>query len=279
MWFRNSLTTSKQIFPGSFAGPLLGAFVGLLLCVIAPVAQAAQYWVSLGSYSQLEGAETVRDGAASTFSQLSVIPSDSPIGLVYRVMEGPSPDRASAELMLDQARSAGFVDAWIVADDSLSDTGSYSFSESDGYSRSEVESSAFEPSASESSTYESSTYESSTYESSAYESSAYEPQVDNYSPAETQYEQAFDSSSPDSSSARVNSTDYNSVSIGQQELVESAPPGYGLHQLNRVGTVVRDGEVVESRLRALDLESSPESLPENLPESLSDQVPEIPDSN
>jgi len=181
------------------------------------------YWVSLGSFGELQGAEQVRDRAAATFYELSIVPSESPIGFVYRVVEGPMADRAGAETRLAQARAAGFVDAWLVIQDSATDlAGDYG-----------APSSAID------------TDYANRYR---LENSVSGQLLEDYTPSDTS-----------SLSDTPSSEDYDEVSIGKEELVETAPAGYGLHQLERSGSSLPPvlspslppGAAAESRLREL----------------------------
>jgi len=193
--------------------------VALSALVGAGSARAAdQYWVSLGSFNELRGAEQMRDQASSTFYQLSIVPSESPIGFVYRVVEGPVADRPSGESLLRQARNAGFIDAWLVIQDSTLPMG-----EITAYDRSDL-------------------------------SDPYELPV-----AESDYSNAYASDPAESAS----SADYNTVKIGKEELVETAPAGYGLHRLDRSLNSLPPGAAPESRLRELrsDAESAVQAEP------------------
>lgn len=238
MWFRTWLTTSQQQTtrqPGVQrpAGGRAGVLAALMYLLAPAGVQAAdQFWVSLGSYSKLEGAEALVRKASGTFSQLTVIPSESPMGFVYRVVDGPLADRASADERLDRARMAGFLGAWVLIKDS-----------SEGLPAAVVTPEPAPdpyPQSSASTSYDSRSYDASKYDSSEYgiAGSASGELLRNYSGGDAV---------TDPSSA-----DYDPVAIGNQELVEEAPPGYGLHQLKRMGGEMRGGEPVESRLRELD---------------------------
>jgi|GEM_PF-1592373 len=209
---------------------ILRALASLLAAVAilgsGPVRAADQFWVSLGSFSDLRGAEEIRDRAASNFFQLSIIPSESPIGFVYRVVEGPMADRPSAEVLLRQARNTGFIDAWLVIHD-----GDLPFGE-------------IANSTSTSSTPSGDTFSETTgYESSGISDSYTLP------PIEDNYTNAY-SSGADFSEA-PSSEDYNQVKIGNEKLVETAPPGYGLHRLERSVNTMPPGATPDSMLREL----------------------------
>ena len=182
---------------------------------------AEQFWVALGSFNDLRGAEAVRDQASADFYQLSIIPSESPIGFVYRVVEGPVSDRPSAEGLLNQARSAGFIDAWLVIQD-----GGLPF----GDIATTASSTRFDG-------------------ASAYDS----PGVsDTYTlpPLEDDFRNAYSSEGADYSEA-PSSVDYNPVKIGSEKLVETAPAGYGLHRLERSVNSIAPGATPDSMLREL----------------------------
>ncbi len=201
---------------------VLGFVLATVAILGAGTARAAeQFWVSLGSFGDLRGAEKVRDQAAADFYQLSIIPSESPIGFVYRVVEGPVSDRSSAEGLLSQARSAGFIDAWLVIQDGdllfgeiANTTSTESFSESSAYNNLGV---------------------SDTY---------------TLPPIQDDYTNAYASDAADYSES-PSSADYNQVKIGSEKLVETAPPGYGLHRLERSVNSLPPGAAPDSRLREL----------------------------
>jgi len=200
-----------------------------------PVHAANQYWVSLGSYSKLSGAERLSSQASANFSQISIVPSESPMGLVYRVIDGPVNDRATANQRLEQAKMLGYPSAWLVIKDSsegvpeaitssqgsVSDQGLVSETYTDGSSYESSDTTA---------TYETSSYQSD-YSSTDYSSAE----------ATTEY-----------STTSYATEDYNTVPIGKQELVDEAPANYGLHRLRRDNTGVGPiGQSEESRLKEL----------------------------
>lgn len=189
----------------------------LLLIGVASASSAAtaadQFWISLGSYSKLESAENMRAKAAESFYELSVVPSESPMGFVYRVVDGPVADRASAQSRLDQARAAGFIDAWLLIQDSNTPM---------------VQTTA-----------------------PSYESTADETYSGDYRLSDSASGEVLDAYSDAGSATAPSSADYNAVSIGTEELVETAPAGYGLHQLERSVLNAPPGAAAESRLREL----------------------------
>ena len=195
----------KQCQRAVFALTLLMGFGGLVAS--SNVAAEDQFWVSLGSYTKVGAAEKMRDKAASEFYELSVVAAESPIGPVYRVVDGPIFDRTSAEQRVEQARNAGFIDAWILVRDSAqawSSVGNYSESSSSDYRLQDSPSS----------------------------------QILGDIPGEE-------------IGCTASSEDYDTVTIGKEELVETAPTGYGLHQLNRPSGQLAPGEAQDSRLSEL----------------------------
>lgn len=197
----------------------------LLACAVftvsAGAAAADQFWVSLGSYSKLQSAETMRDRAAASFYELSIVPSDSPMGFVYRVLDGPVDSRASAQSRLDQARAAGFIDAWLFIHDS--------------------------------------NVPMAAAEAPSYTAPAGETYTGDYRLSDSASGDVLDAYSNTDSGSAPSSADYNAVSIGTEELVETAPAGYGLHQLERSMMNAPPGAAAESRLRELRESSSSDS--------------------
>lgn len=196
------------------------ALAGLLLGCSGTAHAAQQFWVSLGSYSQLSGAEEQRNKASATFSNLSIVPSESSIGSVYRVIDGPVSTRAAANSKLERARIAGFVDAWLLVKD-------------DTFLMPESLSGA----------------DTSTAAGDSYAGS-YGLQDSASGAVLGDYRSDYAAESP--AYSNDNSDDYVNLPLGKQELVETAPAGYGLHQLRRAGGAAATLAAPESRLRALD---------------------------
>ena len=187
------------------------------------VTAADRYWVSLGSFSELAGAEQLRDRALASFPQIGVVPAESPVGFVYRVVEGPLPTRESADALLVRARDMGFVDAWVVVLDEASET----------LSSVETLSSA----------------ETSGYTSAAATSGLVR---DEYRSTLESYDDSsgYDAASSDESADFDDG--YSALERSEHVLVEEAPPGYGLHRLHRDTDQPRVGASPNSRLRALN---------------------------
>lgn len=195
----------KQCQRAVFALTVLVGLSGLVAS--ANAAAEDQFWVSLGSYAKVGAAEKMRDKAAGEFYELSVVAADSPVGPVYRVVDGPIFDRASADLRVEQARNAGFIDAWILVRDSAQEWAS-----ADSYSES--------------------------------------PSSD-YLLQDTPSSQILGDFPGEEIGGTASSDDYETVTIGKEELVETAPTGYGLHQLNRPSGQLAPGEAQDSRLSEL----------------------------
>ncbi len=216
------------------------ASVGLMLASGAAHA-ADQFWVSLGTYSQLSGAQHMHSRARGNFSQLQVVPSESDIGFVYRLLDGPVYSRVEADESLERARSAGFFDAWLVVKGD-------SFVMPQGLSEAEIAAGA------------------------AADSNVSDPLLadDQYGyglGGSTQSEYRSDYDSQSAVSATEESTTAPSVgegTLGEGTLIETAPPGYGLHQLRRDTPVTGSGPW-GSRLRVLDELTLPQppSEPDN----------------
>ena len=176
-------------------------WVGLLLGGSNAYA-AQQFWVSLGSFGEQSGAESLRDKAASSFSQLNIVSADSPVGLVYRVVDGPVSTRARADSMLQQARIGGFSDAWIlITEDSLMTL--------DDLSGSDQTTAAL--------------VDADPLLSDVNDSGSYRPEYASSGTALDGYRSDYaDESKSD------NTDDYSSLPLEKQQPVESAPAGYGL---------------------------------------------------
>lgn len=96
-------------------GPRLLAWLAVVLFAGGASAES-EYWVSIASYSTLEGASEVRDRASDVFPhELIIEPLWSESGrLLYRVMAGPWADRAEAERVLQRAHATRYPDAWLL---------------------------------------------------------------------------------------------------------------------------------------------------------------------
>ncbi|MCZ6643104.1 MAG: DUF5916 domain-containing protein, partial [Gammaproteobacteria bacterium] len=87
----------------------------LLFCSAAAFAET-QYWVAVGSYQERANAEVARDEAGARMAEtFHVTPADTPSGYYYRVLAGPYLTQSVADLMVTQARNAGFDSAWLLA--------------------------------------------------------------------------------------------------------------------------------------------------------------------
>ncbi len=86
-----------------------------LLAVCLPYAHAEQYWVSIGSYRQLENAEEALRAAVHTLDKGASIErllvEDLPM---FRVLVGPQADEQRAREAVNAARSSGFATAWLL---------------------------------------------------------------------------------------------------------------------------------------------------------------------
>ena len=91
--------------------------LGLLVLLLAPFAWAdAEYWVAVGSYRDLDAAESARSQASDLLPEtFSVTQAILDSGLWYRVLAGPYLTREIADHMLDEAGRNGFENAWILS--------------------------------------------------------------------------------------------------------------------------------------------------------------------
>ena len=91
----------------------------LVGCLLAfNVSAEMQYWVSVGSYKQVQEAERARDKAADKMSEsFAVIGTDTAKGYFYRVAAGPYLTSELAQDQLVSAKASGFANAWLWSDD------------------------------------------------------------------------------------------------------------------------------------------------------------------
>lgn len=85
-------------------------------CLLASaVAFAApEYWVAVGSYREATNADRfVEQSGDMLGTRPSVRSVITDTGIYYRVSVGPFSDRPTAELALEEARSAGISGAWL----------------------------------------------------------------------------------------------------------------------------------------------------------------------
>ncbi|MCB1379852.1 MAG: septal ring lytic transglycosylase RlpA family protein [Alphaproteobacteria bacterium] len=76
------------------------------------------YFIQVGSFGERHNAERARDRFASVWP-VQFIELEGSAGTVYRVRLGPISDRADADTALDNAVSAGFKDAHLIAAQSM----------------------------------------------------------------------------------------------------------------------------------------------------------------
>ena len=87
---------------------------GTILLLCASVA-SADHWVSIGAFRATQTAERLAAEAGEKMAlSFSVLPAETREGKLHRVATGPFPSRNAAQADLVRARSAGFVDAWIM---------------------------------------------------------------------------------------------------------------------------------------------------------------------
>ena len=85
-----------------------------LLCADSGYADT-EFWISVGSYQDIEHAEKFREHASLRLQEaFTVSPAETPSGYFYRVMAGPFLQRESAEYTLQKVHEAGFADAWML---------------------------------------------------------------------------------------------------------------------------------------------------------------------
>ncbi len=181
--------------------------------------------------------------AADTFSELSIVPAQSPLGYMYRVVDGPMADHASAQERLQKALSAGFAGAWLL----LMDRSVVKAPEahSKGWPAPDT--------AGELLAAGTGSDDNRTSNSSA---DVYSENRPNSSGANGYGLE--DSAASDAYSDAPSSADYEPVAIGSEELVETAPAGYGLNQLQRSIMTAAPGASPNSRLRELQSRELPE---------------------
>lgn len=102
----------------------------LFVAIAAPLSADSEYWVSVGSYRDLTGAEAAQNSAGSKLTEtFTVVQAETDTGLWYRVQCGPYLTREIADDVLGQAKAAGFESAWIL----MSDSGTVTMPMTDGY--------------------------------------------------------------------------------------------------------------------------------------------------
>lgn len=91
----------------------------LVVCSLGLAGRAwaeSEFWVAVGSFQSLEGAERARDSAAQTLAEGFVItPADTPTGYYFRVLAGPYLSRGTAQDVMLRAQQEGFDGAWLLA--------------------------------------------------------------------------------------------------------------------------------------------------------------------
>ena len=89
----------------------------LMAILSAPSSVAnSEYWVAVGSYRDLNGAETVRAEATRLLPEsFTVSQFETDGGYWYRVLAGPYLSRGIADHMREEAIRVGFDNAWILA--------------------------------------------------------------------------------------------------------------------------------------------------------------------
>ncbi len=97
---------------------LYGASLVAVLLLLPAVAQA-EYWITVGSFHDLDAAELTRAEATRLLPEtFTVARAETDSGIWYRVLAGPYLSREIADHMRDEARRAGFEQAWILAQES-----------------------------------------------------------------------------------------------------------------------------------------------------------------
>ncbi len=93
--------------------------IPFLACVMATTVYAdLQFWVSVGSYQQLEGAQAARDRASIDLGEaFELVDVETDKGHFYRVAAGPYLRREMAEDQVRNARDRGYSGAWLWADE------------------------------------------------------------------------------------------------------------------------------------------------------------------
>ena len=82
----------------------------------AHAASGDRYWVALGVFERLEGAQRERESAATVLADVLLLPQNTDEGFLYRVLQGPHSDRTEAEAAVRNAQSLGFGEAWLFID-------------------------------------------------------------------------------------------------------------------------------------------------------------------
>ncbi len=87
----------------------------LLGCAFMPAVHGAEgYWVVLGSTSELTNAEQITSNAGVLGQGISIQDVETAQGRMHRVVAGPFDDRFTAQEVASSARGQGFPDAWLV---------------------------------------------------------------------------------------------------------------------------------------------------------------------
>lgn len=177
--------------------------LGLLVLLSAGVCQAAaEYWVAVGSYRNLDTAESARTQATVQLPEsFSVAQVEIDSGLWYRVLAGPYLTREIADHIRTEAMRSGFDSAWILATEAgvvgEGDYGLSGLSAADDYSLEEYSSDL--------------------------------PPLEDFETDQERY------SVPASEPADI--PGFNAPvrpdHTQEHQLIEEAPEGYRLHQLNR----------------------------------------------
>lgn len=99
-----------------------GSWVAIAFALCAPLA-AADYWVSIGAFRALDGAERLAaDAGAKAGLEFDTLPVVVGSGRIHRVAAGPFASREEAIAAAATVRATGFEDAWIVEVDAAART-------------------------------------------------------------------------------------------------------------------------------------------------------------
>ncbi len=86
----------------------------LVLALAAPASAESRLWVSVASFGSDPTAHEFRDDVTRRLADtVSVVTVDTATGRIHRVVVGPFGSRDAASVALDDARAAGYDDAWI----------------------------------------------------------------------------------------------------------------------------------------------------------------------
>lgn len=192
----------------------LAALTMLAAGLVSPVHADTQYWVAIGSFQNEDNALRQLDAAQRSFSDAQVVTASTAQGLVYRVVQGPFVQRASAESEVVSAIAAGFDDAWLLALNDEDDLGVAGYATydatlaaTDAYPTSDGDLPDYVPS-----------YPTDTSAAFGLDPDRFND-TDTYSPRDNSGVSGFGTAR----SAREPAT----------ELVTEAPPGFSLHRLIR----------------------------------------------